>query len=76
MILDQVKYTHKCLLPAFIITEHWLKQPKMLPSHVAVECKKLRYINHHKTPANKSSLTGVKMSLDQIKYDYPSFYYY
>ena len=26
--LDQVKYTNKCL-SAFIMTEHWLKQPKM-----------------------------------------------
>jgi len=30
--------------------------------------KKLRYINHHKTPASEPSLTGVGMSLDQVKY--------
>jgi len=37
MSLDQIKYTYPCL-HAFTMTEHWLKQPKILPSHVAVEC--------------------------------------
>ena len=39
MSLDQVKYTYACLT-AFIMTEHWLKQPKMLHSHIVVECQK------------------------------------
>jgi len=43
---------------------HWLKQPKMLPIHIdAVERQKNK-------PANKPSLTGVGMSLDQVKYTY------
>ena len=43
------------------MTEHWLKQPKMLPIST----------NHHKTSANKSSLNGVALSLVQIKHTYP-----
>jgi len=39
--LDQVKCTNKNL-PAIVITEHWLKQPKMLPSHMVVECQKMK----------------------------------
>jgi len=73
MSLDQVKYTYPCL-PAFIMTEHWLKQSKMLPSHIAIEwwCQKMKMDQlHHKTSANKPPLTGVGMSLDQVKYTYP-----
>ena len=53
---------------AFNMTEHWLKQSKMLPISytLLLSAKKLRYINHHKTPANRPSLTGVGMSLDQV----------
>jgi len=59
------------------MAEHWLKQPKMLPSsHVAGEChKQFRYIDHHKTLAYKPFLLGIGMSLDQIKYDYPCLYW-
>ena len=53
------------------MTEHWLKQPKMLPCHIAVKCQKMKMLQPHKTPANKPSLTGVGMSLDQVKYTYP-----
>ena len=28
----------------FIMTEHWLKQPKMLPSHIVVECQKMKVL--------------------------------
>jgi len=38
---DQVKYTYPCL-PAFIVTEPWLKLPKMLPCHIAVECQTMK----------------------------------
>jgi len=31
MSLDEVKYDYPCLT-AFIMTEHWLKKPKMLPA--------------------------------------------
>jgi len=34
-----------------------------------LSAKKLRYINHHKTPANKPSLTGAGMSLEEVKYN-------
>ena len=61
MSLVLMKHTYPCFT-AFIMTEHWLKQPKMLPSsHVVVECQKWRCSNHHKTPAYKPSLTGVEM---------------
>jgi len=39
--LDQVKYTYACLT-AFIMTEHWLKQPKMLPCLSVVECQTMK----------------------------------
>ena len=61
---------HLFLVILLFMTEHWLKQPKMLPCHIAVECQKLRCINLHSTPANKSS-TGVGMSVDQVKFTYP-----
>ena len=44
---------------AFTMTEHWLKQPKMLPSHIVVECQIMKMHHHCKTPENKPSLTGV-----------------
>jgi len=53
------------------MTEHWLKQPKVMPSHIVVVCQKWRGSNHHKTPAQRPSLAGVGMSLDQVKYTYP-----
>ena len=43
MRLDQVKYTYPCLT-AFAMTEHWLKQPKMLLGHIVVECQKMKVI--------------------------------
>jgi len=64
-----IKHTYPCLT-YFIMTEHWLKQLKMLPSHIVVECQKWRCSNHLKTPAHKPSLTGVGMSLVQIKHTY------
>ena len=40
MSLDQVRYTNKSLL-AFTITEHWLKQPKVLcPATLLLSAKK------------------------------------
>jgi len=69
--LVQMKHAYPCLT-AFIMTEHWLlKKPKMLPSHIFVECQKWRCSNHHKMFANMSYLTGVGMSLVQIKHTYP-----
>jgi len=41
MGLDQTKYIYPCL-PAFMVTEQWLKQPKMLPSHIAIECQTVK----------------------------------
>jgi len=70
MSLDQINHTYPCLT-AFIMTEHWLKQPKMLPSHFGVECQKWRFSNHHSTPANNLSLSAVGLSLVQIKHTYP-----
>ena len=70
MSLVQVKYTYTCLI-AFVMTEHWLKQPKMLPRYIVVECQKLRCSNQHKTSATAPSLTGNEMSLVQIKHTYP-----
>jgi len=70
MFLDQVKYTYACLT-AFIMTEHWLKQPKMLPCLIVVECQTIKMHQPQNTPVNKLSLTDVRMSLVQIKYTYP-----
>ena len=33
MSLVQIKHPYPCLI-AYIMTEHWLMQPKMLPSHI------------------------------------------
>jgi len=53
------------------MTEHWLKQPKLLPCLTVDECQTIgRCTNHHKSPTNKPSLTGVALSLVQIKYTY------
>jgi len=41
MGLDQLKYTYPCL-PALILTEQWLKQPKMLPCLIVVECQTMK----------------------------------
>jgi len=69
--LEWVELFYPCLT-AFMMTEHWLKQPNMLPSHIAVKCQTIwRCTNHHKTPKNMPSLTGVGMNLDQVKYTYP-----
>jgi len=48
MSLDQVKYTN-ISLPAFTVTDDWLKQPKMLPSPTVVECQKMKM---HQPPQN------------------------
>jgi len=53
MSLVQIKYTYPWL-HAFTMTEHWLKQPKMLPSHVAVECQTMKI---HQPPQNPCKLT-------------------
>ena len=42
MSLVQVKHIYPCLT-AFIMTEHWLTQPKMLPSHTVVEHHKIEH---------------------------------
>ena len=75
--LVHIKHTYPCLT-AFIMTEHWLKQPKLLPSHIVVECQNWRCSNHLKTPAYKPSLTNVGMSLVQIKHNLSMFniFYY
>jgi len=39
MSLNQINSTYPCLA-AFIKTEPWLKQPKMMHSPIAVECQK------------------------------------
>ena len=43
MTLDQIKYSYPSLT-AFIMTDHWLKQSKILPSHVVVECQNMKEI--------------------------------
>ena len=52
----------------------WSSQ-KCCPATVLLIAKKSRNEDassmHHKTSANKPSLTGVGMSLDQVKYTYP-----
>ena len=39
----------------------------MLLNHLLLSAKELRYINQHRTPTNVPSLSGVGMSLDQVK---------
>ena len=73
MSLVQMKDTYPCLT-AFIATEPWLKQPKMLPSHIVVECQKWICSNHHSTFADKPSLAGVVFRLVKIKHTYPSLH--
>ena len=59
-------------LKAFIMNDFGLmKQPKLLPSHIVLECQKWRCSNHHSTPTNKSSLSGLGMSLVQMKHTSP-----
>jgi len=70
MSLDQVKDTYPCLT-GFIMTEHRLVQPKCCLATLPLSAKLQRCINHHNASANKPSLTGVGMSLVQIKYTYP-----
>ena len=38
LILVQIKYTYPCL-QSITMTEHWLKQPKVLPCLIVVECQ-------------------------------------
>ena len=71
MSLAQIRHTYLCL-KSFIMTELWPKQPKMMPSHITVECQKWRWSKHHSTPANKPSLIATGMSFTQIKHTYPS----
>jgi len=60
--LVQVKYTYPCL-QAFTMTEHWLKQPKVLLYLIVVEYQTIgRCPNHYNTPTHKPSLTGVALS--------------
>jgi len=45
-----------------------MKEAKMLPCHaLLLHAKKLRCIYHHSISANKLSLTGVGLSLDEVK---------
>ena len=68
--LEQVQSVNLSMFTSFYYNcEHCLKQPKMLTCQTAVECQKIRCINQHKF-ASKSSLTGLGMSLDQVKYTY------
>ena len=54
------------------MTEHGLKQPKMLPCLIVLECQTIGRCNkHHKTSANKCPLTGGALSLIQIKCTHP-----
>ena len=54
------------------MTEHWLKQPKMLPCCITVECHTMKM---NQPPQNfcryMPSVTGIGMSLDQVQYNYP-----
>jgi len=69
MSLDQVNSIYPCLM-AFITTEPCLKQQKILPRLIAIEHQKMK-MTQPKTSANKPSLTGIGMGLDQVKYTYP-----
>ena len=57
------------LILAFIAHDHWLEQQKCCPSPaLLLSAKQWRCINHHSNhPANKLPLTGVGMSLGQVK---------
>ena len=44
----QIKCTYPCL-HTFTMMEHWLKQPKLLPRHIAVDCQKVKI---HQPPQN------------------------
>ena len=70
MSLVQIKHTYPCLT-AFLMTELWLKQPKMLSCCITAECQTIKMHQPPQTSANKPSLTGIGMSLDQVKYTYP-----
>ena len=48
MNVGQMKHSYLCLT-AFIMTEPWLKKPKMLPSHIVVECQIMKL---HQQPQN------------------------
>ena len=39
--------------------------------HCCLVCQSKKMPHHNKTPANKPSLTGIVMGLDQVKYTYP-----
>jgi len=60
------------MFTSFVMTEHWLKQPQILPRHIAV---KYQTVKMHQPPQYsckyKPSLTDVGMSLDQVKYTCP-----
>ena len=65
MSLNQVKYTYSCL-PALII------EAAKNAATLLLSAKQLRCTNcPSNSPANQPSLTGVGMSLDQVKYIYP-----
>ena len=51
----------------FIMTEHWLKQPKIQPCHITVERHTMKM---HQPTANMPFQTGTEIKLDQVKYTY------
>jgi len=53
---------------SFIMTEHWLKQPKIQPCHITVERHTMKM---HQPTANMPFQTGTEIKLDQVKYTYP-----
>jgi len=53
ILLDCIKNTYPCL-PACLLNEHWLKQPKMLPCYIAVKCQNIKM---YQTQQNCCKLT-------------------
>jgi len=71
LYLDQVQFTYPCL-PAFILTEHWLRQKIILPGNILVECQTMKM---HEPTQNSCKSTFpyscIYFALDQVKYSYP-----
>ena len=70
LYLDQVQFTYPCL-PAFILTEPWLKQKKILPVNIDVKCQTMKI---HEPVQNCNATVPdrcIYFALDQEKYNYP-----
>jgi len=59
------------LLTSFLMTEHWLKQPKILPCYIAVKWQTMKMYQPTQNSCKASSLTSTGMSLDQVNSTYP-----